>query len=110
MRSSMISTRASPRRSPRSSTLPPNPLPVSSKRPQLADPALRTALAAGLDNPPGPDATALAAMLARSFGEGTVAVIHYGSHAQHSDARRESAFDFFIIVDRYREAYDALAR
>jgi hypothetical protein len=83
---------------------------VSSRRPQLADPQLRTELAAGLDNPPGPDATALAAMLARSFGAGTVAVIHYGSHAQHSDARRESAFDFFIVVDRYRAAYDSLAR
>jgi hypothetical protein len=76
----------------------------------LADAALRADLAAGLDNAPGPDATALAAMLARSFGDGTVAVIHYGSHAQHSDARRESAFDFFVIVDRYRDAYESLAR
>ncbi|MBK5187202.1 MAG: hypothetical protein JJD97_03095 [Gemmatimonadaceae bacterium] len=83
---------------------------MSSKRPQLADPALRSALAAGLDNAPGPDAIALAAMLARSFGDGTVAIIHYGSHAQHSDARRESAFDFFVIVDRYRDAYESLAR
>ena len=83
---------------------------MSSKPPSLADPALRTELAAGLDNAPGPDATALAAMLARSFGDGTVAIIHYGSHAQHSDARRESAFDFFVIVDRYREAYESLAR
>jgi hypothetical protein len=76
----------------------------------LADPVLRTDLAAGLGNAPGPDATTLAAMLARSFGDGTVAIIHYGSHAQHSDARRESAFDFFVIVDRYREAYESLAR
>jgi hypothetical protein len=83
---------------------------VSSKHPRLADPALRVELAAGLDNPPGADATALAAMLARSFGESTVAIVHYGSHAQHSDARRESAFDFFVIVDRYRAAYDSLAR
>ena len=83
---------------------------MSSKPPSLADPALRTELAAGLENAPGPDATALAAMLARSFGDGTVAIIHYGSHAQHSDARRESAFDFFVIVDRYREAYESLAR
>lgn len=83
---------------------------MSSKRPQLADPALRAEIAAGLDKPSGPDATALASMLARSFGEGTVAIIHYGSHAQLSDARRESAFDFFIIVDRYRAAYDSLAR
>jgi hypothetical protein len=83
---------------------------VSSKRLRLADPALRAELATGLDNPAGPDATALAAMLARSFGESTVAIIHYGSHAQHSDARRESAFDFFVIVDRYRAAYESLGR
>ena len=83
---------------------------MSSKRPQLTDPALRAELSAGLDNPPGPDATALAAMLARSLGPGTVALIHYGSHAQHSDARRESAFDFFIIVDSYRDAYRSLSR
>jgi hypothetical protein len=83
---------------------------VSSRRPPLTDSALRADLAAGLDIAPGPDATALAAMLARSFGEGTVAIIHYGSHAQLSDARRESAFDFFVIVDRYRDAYESLAR
>ena len=83
---------------------------MSSKPRRLADPALRAALAAGLDNPPGDDASALAAMLARSFGERTVAIIHYGSHAQHSDARRESAFDFFVVVDRYHAAYDSLAR
>jgi hypothetical protein len=83
---------------------------VSSRRPPLTDSALRADLAAGLDNAPGPDATALAAMLARSFGDGTVAIIHYGSHAQLSDARRESAFDFFVIVDRYRDAYESLAR
>ena len=83
---------------------------MSSKHRPLADPALRTSLSAGLDNPPGADATALAAMLARSFGESTVAIIHYGSHAQHSDARRESAFDFFVVVDRYHTAYESLAR
>ncbi|MDQ2930332.1 MAG: hypothetical protein M3Y05_05870 [Gemmatimonadota bacterium] len=76
----------------------------------MVDPVLRADLAAGLDNVPGPDATMLAATLARSFGEGTVAIIHYGSHAQHSDARRESAFDFFVIVDRYRAAYESLAQ
>ncbi len=83
---------------------------MSSRRPPLTEPALRADLAAGLDNAAGPDATALAAMLARSFGDGTVAIIHYGSHAQHSDARRESAFDFFVIVRQYRDAYESLAR
>ena len=45
-----------------------------------------------------------------SFGPSTVAIIHYGSHAQRSDARRESAFDYFVIVERYRDAYESLAR
>jgi hypothetical protein len=76
----------------------------------LVDSELRAALAAGLDNAPSADATELAAMLARSFGDGTVAIVHYGSHAQHSDAKRESAYDFFVIVDRYRDAYESLAR
>ena len=77
---------------------------------RFADPALRTELAAGLNDSPSDDASALAAMLARSFGPTTVAIIHYGSHAQRSDARRESAFDFFVIVDRYSDAYESLAR
>ncbi|MEO8879445.1 MAG: hypothetical protein ABI446_03535 [Gemmatimonadaceae bacterium] len=83
---------------------------MPARRPPLVDAELRADLAAGLDNAPGPDATVLAETLARSFGAGTVAIIHYGSHAQHSDARRESAFDFFVIVDRYRHAYESLAR
>jgi hypothetical protein len=76
----------------------------------LVEPELRADLAAGLDNAPSADALELAAMLARSFGDGTVAIIHYGSHAQHSDAKRESAYDFFVIVDLYRDAYESLAR
>ncbi|MBA2684783.1 MAG: hypothetical protein H0U66_09855 [Gemmatimonadaceae bacterium] len=76
----------------------------------MAELELRANLAAGLDNAPSPDATELAAMLARSFGEGTVAIVHYGSHAQHSDAKRESAYDFFVIVDRYGDSYASLAR
>jgi hypothetical protein len=75
----------------------------------LADPALRTALATGLDGPPSPRAAQLAAYLAHAFGESTVAIIHYGSHAQRSDAQPESAHDFFIVVDRYVEAYRSVA-
>jgi hypothetical protein len=71
---------------------------------------LRIELEAGLDDAPAPAATALARMLARSFGATTVAIIHYGSHAQRSDARGESAFDFFVILDRYRDGYRSLAR
>jgi hypothetical protein len=77
---------------------------------RLAEPALPPELAAGLYDVPSASASALAAMLARSFGPSTVAIIHYGSHAQHSDAQRESAYDFFVIVDRYRSAYESLAR
>jgi len=76
----------------------------------LVDSELRADLAAGLGNAPSADAVELAAMLARSFGDGTAAIIHYGSHAQLSDAKRESAYDFFVIVDRYRDAYESLAR
>jgi hypothetical protein len=71
--------------------------------------ARRSALAAGLDEPPSPRTAELARFLAHAFGDGTRALIHYGSHAQRSDAQPESAHDFFVIVDRYRDAYRSLA-
>lgn len=43
--------------------------------------------------------------IAAVFGSSTIAIIHYGSHAQQSGARPESAHDFFVIVDRYAPAY-----
>ena len=73
------------------------------------DPALHAALAGGLDLPAGAEALRLAAFLARAFGPATVALIHYGSHAQDSGAGRDSAWDFFVVVDDYRTAYRALA-
>ncbi|MEK7824508.1 MAG: hypothetical protein AAB290_05660 [Candidatus Eisenbacteria bacterium] len=73
------------------------------------DPALRAALARGLDRPAGPDALALAAHLARAFGPATAALIHYGSQAQGSGTGPDSAWDFFVIVDDYTTAYRALA-
>ena len=73
------------------------------------DPALRAALLRGVDAPPSADTTRLATFLARAFGPSAAAVIHYGSHAQSSDARPESARDFFIIVDRYRDGYESLS-
>lgn len=75
----------------------------------LADPELRAALGADLDAPPTPRTTQLAAYLARAFGPSTRAIIHYGSHAQRSDARPDSAHDFFIVVERYADAYRSLA-
>ncbi len=67
------------------------------------------ALTWGLDHPVAADSTALAAFLARSLGPSTVAVIHYGSRAQGRQPRADSAYDFFVIVDNYRAAYESLA-
>jgi hypothetical protein len=43
------------------------------------------------------------------FGPATAALLHYGSHAQRSGTGPESAWDFFVIVDEYRAAYQTLA-
>jgi hypothetical protein len=82
---------------------------VSRVQPRVADPALRSALAAGLDSPPSSATRELAGFLARGFGPSAAAIIHYGSHAQRSDARPESAHDFFVIVDDYLASYRSLA-
>lgn len=73
------------------------------------DPAIRAALLRGVDAQPSADTARLASFLAQSFGPTTAAVIHYGSHAQSSDARPESAHDFFVVVDRYADAYRSLS-
>ena len=67
-------------------------------------------LAQAIDESVTPEARDLAAYLAWAFGDATQAVIHYGSRAQGRWTRSESAFDFFVIVDGYRAAYQALAR
>lgn len=58
--------------------------------------------------PPEPVTHDLSRFLAGAFGPSTVAVIHYGSHAQGRRPSADSAFDFFVVVDRYREAYTSL--
>lgn len=70
---------------------------------------MRERLAAGLDAPPPARSAQLALALARVFGDSTLAIIHYGSHAHRSDARPESAPDYFIIVAGYRAAYRSVA-
>jgi hypothetical protein len=72
------------------------------------EPAVRAALLRGVDAPPSEDTARLATFLTRAFGATTAAVIHYGSHAQSSDARPDSAHDFFVIVDSYADAYASL--
>jgi hypothetical protein len=81
----------------------------SPPRSPLADPGVRRALAADLGAASSPHAARLAAFLASAFGASTVALLHYGSHAHQSDARAESAHDYFVIVDDYAAAYRALA-
>ena len=77
---------------------------------QLPDePGVRAALLRGVDMPPSEDTARLTAFLARAFGPTTAAIIHYGSHAQSSDARPESAHDFFVVVDHYVDAYESLS-
>ncbi|HWG54449.1 MAG TPA: hypothetical protein VN677_14240 [Gemmatimonadaceae bacterium] len=77
----------------------------------LADRELRAALAGGLSGSPQPTprAAQLAEYLARVFGPSTTGIVHYGSHVQRSDARPESAHDYFVIVERYADAYKSLA-
>jgi hypothetical protein len=82
-------------------------------RPWSDDAPLGAALALGLDRPAGVEAQRLALSLAGSFGPATVAILHYGSHAQAEGggvaAGPDSAYDFFVIVDDYLPAYRALA-
>jgi hypothetical protein len=63
----------------------------------------------GLDHAVSADARELAAFLARSMGPTTAAILHYGSRAQGRQPRADSAYDYFIIVDEYRAAYESLA-
>jgi hypothetical protein len=56
-----------------------------------------------------PAAHALAEQLSSIFGATTRAILHYGSRAQGRASRPDSAFDFFVIVDSYWQAYQALA-
>lgn len=70
---------------------------------------LQSALQSGLRDPAAPEAVELSAFLARACGPTTVAILHYGSHAQGRRPRADSAYDFFVIVDRDRDAYRSLA-
>ena len=75
----------------------------------LADPDTVRALTADVFEPPAPHAKRIADALAASFGDAAAAVLHYGSHAQRSGARPESAYDFFVILRDYEAGYAALA-
>ena len=70
---------------------------------------LAAALGWGLDHAVEADAQALSAFLAQVFGPSCVGIIHYGSRAQGRKPRADSAFDFFVVVDRYGDAYRSLS-
>ena len=56
----------------------------------------------------GAIAALVAALLCKELSA-TVALLHYGSHAQSAETGPDSAWDFFVIVDDYLAAYRALA-
>jgi hypothetical protein len=58
---------------------------------------------------PTPTSRARAEYVASLLGSTTRAILHYGSRAQGRVTRPDSAFDFFVIVDNYRDAYRSLA-
>jgi len=72
------------------------------------DPALLARIATGLDEPVSSETRQLADYLAAAFGPATLALIHYGSHAQGSRPGPGSAHDFFVIVDSYAAAFQSL--
>ncbi len=74
----------------------------------LPPPGLSAVLGWGLDHPVDADAQSLSRFLARAFGPSCVGILHYGSRAQGRKPRADSAFDFFVIVDRYGDAYRSL--
>lgn len=82
---------------------------MTSETLRVPGPDLGAALTWGLDHAVAADARALAGFLAESLGPTTVAVLHYGSRAQGRQPRADSAFDFFVVVDNYRSAYESLA-
>jgi len=77
-------------------------------RSPLTDATVRTALATGLDQPSRSGLEQFSTFLANAFGPTAVALIHYGSHAHGAGATADSAHDFFVIVDSYRDAYRSL--
>jgi hypothetical protein len=75
----------------------------------VTDPGLRAAMTTGLDSPVGPRAEELIGYITKVFGPSTAAVVHYGSHAQSSGSRPDSAYDFFVIVDDYETVFSSFA-
>src|SRR5258705_12583628 len=106
--SSIRSARRWSKRWRRFANPPMSPPALSPTTASLTDPSLRDPLALGLERPLDPQTARSAEILAHAFGPSALALIHYGSHIRPADARPESAYDFFVIVERYTDAYRSL--
>jgi hypothetical protein len=73
------------------------------------DADVRAAMKTGLDAPVSPRALELIQYIQQSFGPSTAAIVHYGSRANKSGSRPDSAYDFFVIVDDYEAAFLSFA-
>ncbi|HVD62316.1 MAG TPA: hypothetical protein VNC11_15705 [Gemmatimonadaceae bacterium] len=71
----------------------------------LTDAGLRAVLITGLDAPVSSRALELIDYITKAFGPSTAAIIHYGSRAQITGSKPDSAYDFFVIVDDYETAF-----
>ena len=47
--------------------------------------------------------------ITHAFEPSAAAIIHYGSRAQKTGSRPDSAYDFFVIVDDYEPAFTSFA-
>ncbi|HUQ19920.1 MAG TPA: hypothetical protein VM099_09945 [Gemmatimonadaceae bacterium] len=77
--------------------------------PMVTDAELRAVLTTGLDAPVSPRARELIDFITNAFGPSIAAIIHYGSRAQKTGSKPDSAYDFFVIVDDYETAFLSFA-
>lgn len=75
----------------------------------VTDAELRAVLTTGLDAPVSARARELIDFITNAFGPSTAAIIHYGSRAQKTGSKSDSAYDFFVIVDDYETAFLSFA-
>ena len=70
--------------------------------------SLRTSIGAEAAQPIGEAAAALVAAILRRHGRSAVAVLYYGSCLRRADptAAEDPVFDFYLLVDDYRRAYE----
>jgi hypothetical protein len=73
----------------------------------VSDAELRDEMTTDLSSAVSTRAQELVSYITKAFGPSTAAIIHYGSRAQKSGSRPDSAYDFFVIVDDYEAAFES---